>query len=123
MVTSFTSPSCTLLTNSVSVIALSFLPGPALTNTNSIAANRSRTTQNSNVFRFELTKPPQPAVTYLTDTYLIDAIRLASDSRIRNTVALPELAARFAAGPNSRDHTMNSPSVRTGQCRRSHIGI
>src|ERR1700691_261934 len=65
MVTSFTSPSCTLLTKSVSEIVLSFLPGPALTNTNSIAANRSRTTQKSNVFRFELTKPPQPAFTYL----------------------------------------------------------
>src|SRR5580693_734190 len=118
MVTSFTSPSCTLVTNSVSEIALSFLPGPALTNTNSIAANRNRTTQKSNVFRFELTKPPQPA-----DPYLIDAIRLVSDSLIRTTVTLPELAARFAAGPNSRAHTMDSPSVRTGQCRRSHIGI
>src|ERR1035437_6234123 len=58
MVTSFTSPFCTLSRNSVKVICCSRRPLPVWTTANNNTNRHMRTTQKINVLILEFTKPP-----------------------------------------------------------------
>src|ERR1035437_6807033 len=58
MVTSFTSPFCTLSRNSVKVICCSRRPLPVWTTANNKTTRQMRTTQKINVLMLEFTKPP-----------------------------------------------------------------